>query len=73
MTLATTSSFLSNAWLGFGLILVLLANLSFDVAPKHKAKSMVDDYIAKSSAKRPLVTLAIKYLHTAFSAPPQSR
>lgn len=44
MTLATTSSFLSNCPLGrFDLALVRAASFSDAVAPKHKTKSIVED------------------------------
>jgi hypothetical protein len=43
--LATTSSFLSRGPCdGLALIFVRAANRSEEVAPKHRAKSMVEDY-----------------------------
>jgi len=41
ITLATISSFFSRGV--FGLTLVRCANFSVEVAPKHNAKSIVDD------------------------------
>jgi len=41
ITLATISSFFSRG--AFGLALVRCANFSVEVAPKHSAKSIVDD------------------------------
>jgi hypothetical protein len=45
MTFATTSSFFSRgSCVGLPLIFVRAANRSAAVAPKHRAKSIVEDY-----------------------------
>jgi len=52
MTFATTSSFLSNGVVDGFFIFVRAAKRSVEVAPRHNAKSIVEDYTHLSEDRK---------------------